>query len=45
MALLLLGKAKFYKLTAGGKRQLTQETSRWRQIVRAIGLVIGEDEA
>jgi PadR family transcriptional regulator PadR len=38
-------KAKFYKLTAAGKRQLVQETSRWRQIVRAIGLVIGEDEA
>jgi transcriptional regulator len=38
-------KAKFYKLTAAGRRQLTQETSRWRQMVRAIGLVIGEDEA
>lgn len=38
-------KAKFYKLTASGKRQLIEETSRWRQIVRAIGLVIGEDKA
>lgn len=38
-------KAKFYKLTPLGKRQLVQETSRWRQIVRAIGLVIGEEEA
>ena len=37
--------AKFYKLTAAGRRQLVQETSRWRQIVRAIGLVIGEEEA
>lgn len=38
-------KARFYKLTANGKRQLAQETSRWRSIVRAIGLVIGEEEA
>lgn len=38
-------KAKFYKLTAAGRRQLVQETNRWRQIVRAIGLVIGEHEA
>ncbi|QNI37575.1 PadR family transcriptional regulator [Edaphobacter albus] len=38
-------KAKFYKLTATGKRQLVHETNRWRQIVRAIGLVIGEEEA
>ena len=38
-------KAKFYKLTVAGRRQLMQETSRWRQIVRATGLVIGEEEA
>jgi PadR family transcriptional regulator PadR len=36
-------KAKFYRLTAAGKRQLTQETTRWRQIARAIGLVMGEE--
>ena len=35
-------KAKFYRLTAAGKRQLTTETSRWRQMARAIGLVMGE---
>src|SRR5277367_697736 len=35
-------KAKFYRLTAGGRRQLTVETSRWRQMARAIGLVMGE---
>src|SRR5882757_4243663 len=35
-------KAKFYKLTAAGKRQLTAETSRWRQVVAAIGRVLGE---
>ena len=35
-------KAKFYRLTAAGKRKLTSETSRWRQMTRAIGLVMGE---
>ena len=37
-------KAKFYKLTAAGRKQLTAETSRWRQVARAIGLVLGEAE-
>jgi DNA-binding PadR family transcriptional regulator len=36
-------KAKFYRLTAAGKKQLSAEMSRWRQMARAIGLVIGED--
>src|SRR6201996_3749123 len=35
-------KAKFYRLTAAGRRQLVQETNRWRQMARAIGLVMGE---
>jgi PadR family transcriptional regulator PadR len=35
-------KAKFYRLTAKGKKRLSVETSRWRQMARAIGLVIGE---
>jgi PadR family transcriptional regulator PadR len=35
-------KARFYKLTAAGRRQLVQETNRWRQMARAIGLVMGE---
>jgi PadR family transcriptional regulator PadR len=35
-------KAKYYKLTAAGKRQLTAETDRWRQVVAAIGRVLGE---
>jgi transcriptional regulator len=38
-------KAKFYKLTAAGRKQLTRETDRWRQMTRAIGLVMGEDAA
>jgi PadR family transcriptional regulator, regulatory protein PadR len=35
-------KAKFYRLTATGKKQLLRETTRWRQMTRAIGLVMGE---
>jgi len=35
-------KAKFYRLTTAGKKQLTHETSRWRQMARAIALVMGE---
>jgi transcriptional regulator len=36
-------KAKFYRLTAEGRKQLIRETSRWRQMRRAIGLVMGEE--
>jgi PadR family transcriptional regulator PadR len=35
-------KAKFYKLTAAGRKQLLVEASRWRQMVEAIGRVMGE---
>jgi PadR family transcriptional regulator, regulatory protein PadR len=35
-------KAKFYRLTALGRKQLLHETNRWRQMVRAIALVMGE---
>jgi PadR family transcriptional regulator PadR len=35
-------KAKFYRLTAAGRKQLSLETSRWRQMARAIALVMGE---
>jgi transcriptional regulator len=35
-------KAKYYRLTPEGRRQLVRETSRWRQMTRAIGLVLGE---
>ena len=33
-------KAKYYKLTAKGRKQLLAETSRWRQMVQAIGRVL-----
>jgi PadR family transcriptional regulator PadR len=35
-------KAKFYKLTPAGRKQLVAEASRWRQMVEAIGRVMGE---
>jgi PadR family transcriptional regulator, regulatory protein PadR len=38
-------KAKFYRLTAAGRKQLKLETSRWRQMARAIGLVMGDSPA
>lgn len=38
-------KAKFYRLSAAGKKQLILETSRWRQMARAIALVMGERKA
>jgi PadR family transcriptional regulator, regulatory protein PadR len=38
-------KAKFYRLTAVGRKQLVREASRWRQMTRAIGLVMGEQFA
>jgi transcriptional regulator len=36
-------KAKFYRLTVAGRKHLVRETSRWRQMARAIGLVMGEE--
>jgi PadR family transcriptional regulator, regulatory protein PadR len=35
-------KAKFYRLTAKGRKELAAVTSRWRQMTRAIGLILGE---
>jgi PadR family transcriptional regulator, regulatory protein PadR len=35
-------KAKYYRLTAAGRRRLALEASRWRQMARAIALVMGE---
>ena len=33
-------KAKFYRLTPEGKKQLVREESRWAQLVKAIGRVM-----
>ena len=35
-------KAKFYRLTAQGRKELAAATSRWQRMTRAIGLVLGE---
>ncbi len=37
-------KAKFYKLTPAGKKQLTGVTDRWRTVVAAIGRILGETQ-
>jgi PadR family transcriptional regulator, regulatory protein PadR len=36
-------KAKIYRFTAAGKKQPVHETNRWRQMARAIALVMGEE--
>lgn len=33
-------KAKFYKLTPAGRKQLLQETSNWEKLSRAINLIV-----
>jgi transcriptional regulator len=33
-------KAKFYRLTAAGRRQLASQLSRWSRYTRVVGLVI-----
>ena len=38
-------KAKFYQLTVKGRKELTAATSRWRQMTRAIGLILGESNS
>jgi PadR family transcriptional regulator PadR len=35
-------RAKFYQLTAKGRKHLVAATSRWRTMTRAIGLILGE---
>jgi len=35
-------KAKFYELTAAGKKQLAAERKRWQQVVVAIGRILDE---
>jgi PadR family transcriptional regulator PadR len=33
-------KAKYYRLTPAGRKQLIEETSRWDSLVRAIGQIV-----
>ncbi len=36
-------KAKYYRLTAKGRRELTAATGRWRRMTRAIDLILGSE--
>jgi transcriptional regulator len=38
-------RAKYYRLTAGGRRHLAVERSRWARLVGAIGRIMDPDEA
>jgi PadR family transcriptional regulator PadR len=38
-------KARFYKLTPSGRRQLVREEDQWRRLVQAMGRVLGPEEA
>ncbi len=38
-------RARFYELTALGRKQLRQEASRWRRLTQAVSLVLGPDFA
>ncbi len=35
-------KAKYYRLTVKGRKELNAATGRWRRMTRAIGLILGE---
>ena len=35
-------RAKFYQLTARGRKHLAAETTRWRHMTRAIGLILSK---
>jgi PadR family transcriptional regulator, regulatory protein PadR len=36
-------RARFYKLTRTGRKQLTRETSQWRKLASAIGRILGPE--
>jgi transcriptional regulator len=38
-------KARFYSLTAKGRDQLAEKTSQWRRLARAMGQILGPEEA
>jgi PadR family transcriptional regulator PadR len=37
-------KARFYSLTAAGRKQLAREATKWRRLSAAIGRVLGAEE-
>jgi PadR family transcriptional regulator PadR len=38
-------RARFYRLTKYGRKQLASETTRWRRLVAAIGRILGPEPA
>ncbi len=38
-------KARFYQLTASGRRQLVRETGRWRRLAEAVARILGPEAA
>jgi DNA-binding PadR family transcriptional regulator len=38
-------KARFYALTAAGRKQLVRETYKWKRLTGAIGRILGAEEA
>jgi PadR family transcriptional regulator, regulatory protein PadR len=37
-------RARFYSLTAAGRRQLVRETTKWKRLAAAIGRILGPEE-
>jgi PadR family transcriptional regulator PadR len=38
-------KARFYSLTAAGRKQLVKETTKWKRLAAAIGRILGPEES
>ncbi len=38
-------KARFYELTAAGRKQLVHETGRWRRLAEAVACILGPEAA
>ena len=38
-------KARFYSLTAAGRKQLVKETAKWKRLAKAIGRILGTEAA
>lgn len=38
-------KARFYSLTAAGRKQLVKETTKWKRLTRAIARILGSEPA
>src|SRR3984885_1760903 len=38
-------KARFYSLTAAGRKQLVKETTRWNRLAKAIARILGSEAA